>query len=131
MEPKGLNRAIKTARKLIQQKDELKQLVTDANKKAKREQANLDQGFLADLKALRELMTAWLKGIYKFSTKTVIYVVAAMIYFINPFDLIPDFIVGLGYADDAAVFAFVLRTIRSEIVRYKKAMEFQEVEVVS
>jgi uncharacterized membrane protein YkvA (DUF1232 family) len=33
---------------------------------------------------------------------------AALAYFVLPTDVIPDFIVGLGYTDDAAVFATLL-----------------------
>ncbi|GAA0525739.1 uncharacterized membrane protein YkvA (DUF1232 family) [Rhizomicrobium palustre] len=43
---------------------------------------------------------------------------AALAYFVVPFDAIPDFIAGLGYTDDAAVLAGVIalvaRHIRSE-----------------
>ncbi len=32
----------------------------------------------------------------------------ALLYFINPYDLVPDFIVGPGWLDDAAVFGLAL-----------------------
>ena len=39
----------------------------------------------------------------------------ALAYFILPFDIIPDFIVGLGYTDDAAVLAAAIRSILPHI----------------
>lgn len=36
---------------------------------------------------------------------------AALAYFVMPFDALPDFIAGLGYTDDAAVFAAVLALV--------------------
>ncbi len=39
----------------------------------------------------------------------------ALAYFILPFDVIPDFIVGLGYTDDAAVLAAAIRSILPHI----------------
>ena len=36
---------------------------------------------------------------------------AALAYFVRPIDAIPDFIVGLGYTDDAAVFAALLAVL--------------------
>ncbi|HEX3065280.1 MAG TPA: YkvA family protein [Dongiaceae bacterium] len=35
----------------------------------------------------------------------------AIAYFVLPFDVIPDFIAGLGYTDDAAVLAAAVRSI--------------------
>jgi uncharacterized membrane protein YkvA (DUF1232 family) len=35
-------------------------------------------------------------------------VLASLAYLINPFDLVPDFAVGVGYADDLAVLALAL-----------------------
>jgi len=40
---------------------------------------------------------------------------AALAYFVLPFDSIPDFIVGFGFTDDIAVLGAVLATIRGNI----------------
>lgn len=40
---------------------------------------------------------------------------AALAYFVMPADMIPDFIAGLGYSDDAAVLLAVLRTLSPHI----------------
>ncbi len=52
----------------------------------------------------------------------------ALAYFIMPFDLIPDFIAGIGYTDDAAVFFAAFRAISKHIQpahreRAKQALE--------
>ncbi len=38
--------------------------------------------------------------------------IGALVYFVAPIDLIPDVVVGLGYADDAAVLAAVIAAVR-------------------
>lgn len=40
---------------------------------------------------------------------------AALAYFILPFDVIPDFLAVAGYTDDAAVIAMALRMIQGHI----------------
>lgn len=40
---------------------------------------------------------------------------AALAYFVMPFDLIPDFLMVAGFTDDMAVFGAVLATMRSHI----------------
>ena len=39
----------------------------------------------------------------------------ALAYFIVPTDMIPDFIAGLGFTDDAAVLAAAVRTVTSHL----------------
>jgi len=47
---------------------------------------------------------------------------AALAYFVMPIDAIPDFIAGLGYTDDAAVFAALLAILgRNLKPRHKEA----------
>ena len=42
-------------------------------------------------------------------------VIAVLGYFILPIDVVPDFIPGLGFADDLAALAWALKTISSNI----------------
>ncbi|MBK1624563.1 YkvA family protein [Afifella marina] len=48
-------------------------------------------------------------------TRAKLTVVAALAYFVSPFDLVPDFIVGLGFLDDASVLAAALAAVSSSI----------------
>lgn len=50
---------------------------------------------------------------------TVIAAVSALLYLLSPFDLIPDAIPVVGYADDAAVICACLNLIQSDLNEYK------------
>lgn len=50
--------------------------------------------------------------------KTIAIITAAILYFLNPIDLIPDFIGLLGFTDDAIVLGFVFNSIREELIKY-------------
>ncbi len=79
------------------------------------------------LKALREdiswltkLTSAYVKGEYRqIPWKVIVAILAALIYFLNPFDLIPDFLAGIGFVDDIAVLAYVVKTFRDELEKFK------------
>lgn len=65
--------------------------------------------------ALFRLIRAWVKGEYQVPWRTIVLAIAAIIYLVNPFDAIPDFIPVFGYVDDAAVIAFVINSIRGDL----------------
>ena len=48
----------------------------------------------------------------------IIAVIGVILYFINPFDLIPDVIPLAGYLDDAAVAGMALKLIKSDLDEY-------------
>jgi len=50
--------------------------------------------------------------------KTMLILLAAVIYFINPLDLIPDLIPVAGFTDDFAVLVWVYSTIEEEIDKF-------------
>jgi len=55
----------------------------------------------------------------------------ALLYVLNPADVIPDVIIGVGYLDDATVVAFCLKLIERELLRYKEWQAAQKAEPAS
>src|SRR5258705_2045370 len=53
-------------------------------------------------------------------------VLNVLAYFVDPDDLIPDRIPGLGYLDDAIMVELVLQELRHELDAYQKFREFQD-----
>lgn len=49
---------------------------------------------------------------------TLAAVIFALLYIFNPMDLVPDFIPGIGYVDDFAIFTIVLRFIETDLHGY-------------
>lgn len=45
----------------------------------------------------------------------------AVLYFLNPFDLVPDFLFGIGFLDDATVAALVVKAYQRDLVAYCQA----------
>ncbi len=69
-----------------------------------------------ELNMLIRMIGAWVRGEYRnIPAKTIISGLAALIYFVNPFDIIPDFIAGFGFLDDATVILLVFNSIRKDI----------------
>ena len=76
--------------------------------------------------ALTRMLKSWMQGDYKnISTKSIIAVVAALIYFVNPLDLIPDFIPIIGQLDDIFVLGYLIKMLNKEIERFM-AWEMQQ-----
>jgi uncharacterized membrane protein YkvA (DUF1232 family) len=46
---------------------------------------------------------------------------AALAYFVMPFDVIPDFLAGIGFTDDAAVIALALSMVAGNITERHRA----------
>lgn len=69
--------------------------------------------------ALARMLSLWLKGDYKnISTKSIIAVVAALLYFVNPIDFIPDFIPIIGQLDDVFVLGYMIKILNKELERF-------------
>ena len=74
---------------------------------------------LADLPVLISMARAYVMKKYTaIPTSTVAAVIAVMIYFVTPVDLIPDFIPVVGLIDDAAALAFVVAMMRDDLDAY-------------
>jgi uncharacterized membrane protein YkvA (DUF1232 family) len=56
-------------------------------------------------------------------TKSILSVIAALLYFVSPIDAIPDFLLGFGFIDDAAIIAFTVRQISKDLDSFKQWKE--------
>ena len=73
-----------------------------------------------DLPVLLRVVRAYARGDYRrLPWRTLVTIVAGILYFVAPVDMIPDFIPVIGYVDDAAVIALVLRGVRSDLERFE------------
>jgi uncharacterized membrane protein YkvA (DUF1232 family) len=71
------------------------------------------------LAASLRLLRAWSGGRYRdIPTASLVSIVAALIYFVTPVDLVPDFILSIGLVDDAALLGWVLSSVRRDIDRF-------------
>lgn len=117
-EPKGFRKALEKAKGMLQDGGKTRELIDKAIQKAgKHKHAVRD--FWSDLKTLQRLISAYVSGDYRdVSLNTLLYALAGIIYFVNPFDVIPDFLAGLGFIDDAGIIAFVMKSIKGELDKF-------------
>jgi uncharacterized membrane protein YkvA (DUF1232 family) len=66
--------------------------------------------------AFLRLLRAYVRGDYRnVPFKSLVLIIAAVLYFVMPIDVIPDFIFGLGFMDDAAVLAWVFSVVQKVV----------------
>ena len=117
-EPRGFRPARARTGSYAQDKNKARKLVEDVVSKAYKNKNQL-KNIWASLMSLCRMMRAWAKGEYKsLPWKTVVMALAAALYFLDPLDLVPDFIPGVGYLDDAVVLGFVIRSIQTDLGKF-------------
>lgn len=75
---------------------------------------------LSDIPIMISLTRSYIKKEYTdIPIGSVIAIISALIYVLSPIDIIPDFVPGAGYADDAAIIAFCWKLVESDVDEYK------------
>jgi len=70
----------------------------------------------AYLQAMLRLIRAYYRGDYRqISVANLIIIIAAIIYVLDPWDLVPDWIPVVGFMDDATVLAFAVQRTRETL----------------
>ena len=82
-------------------------------------------GFLSqyweDIKTSFSLIKDWFNGAYdEIPARMIASMAAALIYFVSPIDLIPDWIPMAGLIDDAAILAFVFKLSEADLNIYRR-----------
>ena len=109
---------ISKAKTIINDDEKLKKLIEDVLKKLK--EISSDKKTSAKLNdSLRlfiRIINAYTSKEYTYIPwKTICLIVAGLIYFIYPVDLIPDFIPVSGLIDDVALIAWIYESIQDDI----------------
>jgi uncharacterized membrane protein YkvA (DUF1232 family) len=61
------------------------------------------------------MLKAHVAGIHKISVGTLGMIVLALVYFLSPIDLVPDFLGVFGFADDISVILAVYSKVKDEV----------------
>ena len=73
------------------------------------------------LNLLGRMVKAYIEGRYvKIPKSVVIRALAALLYFVWVVDAIPDFVLGLGFIDDATILAWFFSSVNEELEEFKE-----------
>ena len=78
---------------------------------------HIDLSWLDDFKLLLGMIT---DKEFSIDKTTWLLIAGALAYAVMPMDVVPDFIPGVGFVDDAFVISAVMKKISGEIDRYKQ-----------
>lgn len=94
-------------------------LFSDAVKKADGLKGPLEKVW-EDLQLMFGIVMDWIKGDYRdVPIGSIVAIIAAVLYFVSPIDLIPDFIPVAGFLDDIFVVGLVINQVRADLYKYK------------
>jgi uncharacterized membrane protein YkvA (DUF1232 family) len=112
----AFSQALSDARSYAKDPERLRELFKEAVKKVPTLPKDRFKDLWAYFQAMLRLIRAYYRREYRnVPLQSLIMIVGAIIYLLNPFDLIPDWIVSLGFADDAVVLAFAIRRTRQTL----------------
>lgn len=100
---------------------DLRKLAKTLSRAAEKARANYESLLpeWESLQSLLRLVRRTLAGQYRPADSTVLLALAAILYFLNPLDLIPDAVPVLGLIDDGAVITWVVKTNLRELSRFR------------
>lgn len=96
------------------------ELLRNLFEQARHKIPDMPRGPFADmwvyLLAMIRLIRAYYTDAYReIPARSFLVIISAMIYFVSPLDVIPDWIPVLGYIDDALVIGLALKTVRDDL----------------
>ena len=112
----AFRRAVETALKTLRSRDPRLFAVVDAAMRASQRPAAALAALRGDVAGLIRMTREFAAGRYRrIPHRTIVAVVAGLIYLADPVDLIPDVLPAIGLVDDAAVLGWVLHLVRRDL----------------
>ena len=117
--PFGFERFRRRAQALLEDRGKLRELGERAVARIDLRGARISD-VVDDLQTLVRLMNAWVRADYReVPRSSIVVVVAGILYFVVPSDLVPDFILAVGYLDDIAVISWIARELHKELEAFR------------
>ncbi len=114
-----LDKSIKEAATIAKDPRAVEILADKAQNKTRKNE-RIFKNIYKDVGTLIRLARAWAGGKYKdVGAGSILIIVGAIIYLIDPFDVIPDFIPLIGLTDDAALIGLAITRVRKELEKFE------------
>ena len=117
-------RALEQAKELFGNREKLMNTLDNAFRKVTdiEEDEGSMKGLVTRVKLFLRMIRAYVEGEYReVPVKTILIILASILYFLNPFDLIPDFLPGVGYIDDITILLWVFNSVEKEISKFEES----------
>jgi uncharacterized membrane protein YkvA (DUF1232 family) len=106
------------AKKILEDRDKMDNFLDRLERKLKH--IPVVGGILSEIPVLIALLKAFLEKRYlEIPIGSIIAIVGALIYFLSPIDLMPDFLPAIGLVDDAAVLTLAFKLVHDDVAEYK------------
>lgn len=116
IENKYFKKATKKAAQMVNSNEKLRHLLEVTKDKLT---TVTNTKFVENLKIFSRMIKAYINGSYReIPVKGIVAIIAAVVYFAMPLDLIPDFIPVTGLIDDFAVIMWVYKQLQQEIEEF-------------
>ena len=117
-------RAFENAKKMFSNKEKVLETLDTAFQKSVDLESDKEEisSLTEKVKLFILMIRSYVKGEYReVPLKSILLIFAGLVYFINPFDLIGDFIPGIGYVDDIGLILWILKSMEDDVLRFKES----------
>lgn len=115
--------AVKKAVEVVSDKEKMSNLIDQTQSKLKDTEflkSAMGQ-FIEKVMTMIRLVKASISGAYKnLPLRSLVLVIAGLLYFVMPIDFIPDFLPGIGYVDDISVIIAIFKSISGDIRAFEE-----------
>ena len=89
------------------------------NRKSSKVDSNRFGKFIKQMKLAMSLIKDFRNKSYTdIPWRSIAFITAAVLYFMNPFDVVPDMLPVFGFGDDAMLFAALFKSLQTDLEKY-------------
>ena len=102
--------------------DQINEIINEEkriNRKSSKVDSNRFGKFIKQMKLAMSLIKDFRNKSYTdIPWRSIAFITAAVLYFMNPFDVVPDMLPVFGFGDDAMLFAALFKSIQTDLEKY-------------